>query len=65
MLDSNPVTSCGPIVSITATVFGFAASTWLMSWPCWPGSASDVRSRSSVPVVPADALESIPAYTIT
>ena len=27
VVGSNPVTSCGPIVSITAIVFGFAATT--------------------------------------
>src|SRR4051812_3141123 len=60
VVGSKDVTSCGPIVSMTATVFGLAAETWLISWPCRPGRASDVRSRSSVPVVPLDAVESMP-----
>ncbi len=61
VVEANDVTSCGPIVSIAATVFGLTAATWLISWSCTPGSASDVRSRSSVPVVPFDAVESMPA----
>src|SRR5215468_12534899 len=65
VVDSKDETSCGPIVSITPIVFGLAVETWLISCPCKPGSASDVRSRSSVPVVPLDAVESMPAYTTT
>src|SRR6266571_1092433 len=60
VVGSKDVTSCGPIVSMAAIVLGLTAATWLISWFCRPGSASDVRSRSSVPVVPADAVESMP-----
>ena len=34
-------------------MFGLAAATCAISWPCRPGSVIEVRSRSSVPVVPS------------
>src|SRR5215468_8373179 len=54
VVDSKDETSCGPIVSITPIVFGFAVATWLIS--CRRDSGR-VDRRAAVGCVRAGACE--------